>query len=67
MEDKEKIEYLQEELLRTQRIVERIGKHCGMMLAHRHQDNTIVTPVRSPEEESYGGYHFRIGDFKKSE
>ena len=58
--DPERINFLMEELVRTQMQVERLGKSLSDLIAHKHLDGQVVKRIPNPQEESGGGFWFRV-------
>lgn len=61
--DSERIVKLQDELIRTQRKLSDICHYVERIMEHDHLNGRLVTRVRNPNEESCGGFYFRIEEF----
>jgi uncharacterized protein (DUF342 family) len=63
--DSEKIEKLKNELIRTQNQVKRICDSMALLQNHFHaSDQTLAVRVKNANEESCGGFYFRVEEFK---
>jgi hypothetical protein len=66
MEDKDRIVKLQEELTRTQEALDRLSNYVSKLMGHEHLNGRMVVRLGHPnEEESYGGFSFRVEKFEK--
>ena len=65
MDVNEKIEKLKEELHRTQCQIELLGKTLTDLLTHDHLNGKPVKRIPNPQEESGGGFWFRVEDFNR--
>ena len=63
----EKIQFLAKELRRTQQYIREISEFITPLLEHSHSEGRIVTRLKSRQEESCGGYSFRVEEFKSKE
>ena len=67
MNTEEKIEELREAVEKIQDGIERRRKQLSPLFEHRHDGNTIVTPLRGQDCESVGSLYFRGTRFKTEE
>jgi hypothetical protein len=65
MTDPERVLVLRKELVRTQEQLAKVSTFVTKLMEHDHQGNRIVTRLANLNEESYGGFCFRVKDFEK--
>jgi len=56
----EQIEKLKDEVLRMQQHMHSLSNYVTKLMAHEHSNNRMVVRLAHPNEESYGGFHFRV-------
>ena len=63
--DSEKIEKLKNELIRTQNQLKKVCDSMALLQHHFHaSDQTLSVRIKNANEESYGGFYFRVEEFK---
>jgi hypothetical protein len=62
MNDQQRIESLQIELVRTQRHLKYLSTYVNKLIEHEHLNGKMVARIGHPNEESYGDFNFRVKD-----
>lgn len=64
MDNQESIQELMQELIRTQFELKRLSDYVSKLIEHDHYNGMIVSVVKNPNQESFGGFNFRVYEVK---